>query len=101
MVRALWVVALLGAGWCLGGVTAAPPARACAPCECQVCAPPSQVAHLERALGLLAARQSETVEALGIVAGDCVVPGAWMDVGVVPVRDVVSRTRLTGGVVRD
>jgi hypothetical protein len=49
----------------------------------------------------MAARQSELTEALGIVAGDCVVPGAWMDVGVVPVRDVVSRTKLTGELVRD
>ena len=102
MTRALWAIALLGAGWCLGGVTAAPAVRPAPPPEpCPVCAPPSQVAHLERAMWTIAARQSEMVEALGIVAGDCVVPGAWLDVGVVPVRDVVSRTRLTGDVVRD
>ena len=102
MMRLAWLVAGVGCGWCIGGVTAAPKVAPPPKCEpCQVCAPPSQVARLDRALALIASRQNETVEALGIVAGDCVVPGAWLDVGVVPVRDVVSRTRLTGGLVRD
>jgi hypothetical protein len=58
------------------------------------------VAHLERSVELLALRQSEAVEAFSLVAVDCVVPGAWLDVGVVPVSEV-RRSMLTGQVVRD
>lgn len=48
----------------------------------------------------LQAQQQDLVGALQSMA-DCVVPGAWMDMGVVPVPDVMRAGDLTGEPVRD
>ena len=91
----------LGVGLAASALLATPPSRPAVQVECQPCARPSAVAHLERAVEVLARRQAEAVEAFSLVAVDCVVPGAWLDVGVVPVRDVVRASALTGRPVGD
>lgn len=85
------------AGHFVGWERTDPPAQ---PRPC-VCAPPSAVALVAAEVERLRVRTDDALRAFATVAEDCVVPGAWMDAGVVPVPEVLRRAALTGRPVED
>ena len=85
---------LFGAGHAMAPEPVVVEAPAC------VC-PAADLGPVLAAVAELEAGQIATVEHLAVVAGDCVVPGMWLDVGILPVRQVLDRAALVGAPVGD
>lgn len=85
---------LFGAGYAVAPEPVAAEVPAC------VC-PAVELGPVLDAVSALELGQAAVVEHLAVVAGDCVVPGLWLDVGILPVRQVLDRAALTGAPVGD